>query len=271
LLHCYDPGCTTRRNAEAALTSFFAEAEHYGNCERVLLESDALSGILNYCAANDPDLLVMPVSDRVGIPRFGHKSMRGRILRECRTPMWTVGRTIEQQSFSGPVRNIACWVNYESANLNHLREACALAMRMNAVLQLVHVVPHIDEGTLGKVLDGYRPLHPNVALDRLSELGMFLPSKTEVHVAVGTAARELPKMLKRCAADLLFVGEGQALVDGWRGYGLNSLVDRCPCPVMCFDGASANRQTSSRDVWWPSAQPVEERTLAAAAGHMLAR
>jgi nucleotide-binding universal stress UspA family protein len=265
LLHVYNPATTTRRCAESSLASFFAEAEHYGNCERILLEGGALESILSYCDANEPDLIVMPVSDRVGLPRFGHKSMRARILRHSRTPMWTVGRRIESESFSSPVRNVACWVNYDSTNLSHLREACSLALKLDATLQLIHVVPRVDEGTLVSVLDGYQPLHPKVAEERLNEMGVFLPVKTEVHVAVGATLTELPKLLKKCGADLMFAGEKQVLKQGWFSPKLNPVIEICPCPVVCLDGGSANRGIGSRHEWWPSAQPEAAKAMTTAA------
>lgn len=238
LLHVYDRRKSNRVEAEEQLQSFFAEAEHYGACRRIVTDGDAVEVVEKFSKQERVDLIVAPSSDRIGLPRIGHRSFRARLLQNVPIPLWTAGPLVEKGDFSRTIRNVACWVDFDSPNIAHLRTAAALAMRVQARLHIVHAVPAVHEGILATMLNTDRPLHPSVAMERIEQMTGWMPIRPEVHVSIGDDRRELPRLIRNCGADILFAGENQALRRGTRRPQMHPLLNAIPCPTVCFDGAS---------------------------------
>ncbi|MEP7366843.1 MAG: universal stress protein [Acidobacteriota bacterium] len=238
LLHAYNPRATTRRHAEDQLHSFFAEAAHYCDCRRVVAEGPALDAIKSHIARNPTSLLMVPESDRIGLPRLGHKSMRARLLKSVPVPLWTLGARVPHRSFARPIRNIACTMVYDAPNLLHIRLAAKLAERFNAQLHLVDVIPTVDESSMLTPLYSSRPLTPDSALSRIANLTTFMKHPPQVHISSGTDTAQLRKLLHHCDADVLFTGPGQAIRASLWGDALEKPLGRCGCPVIALDGAA---------------------------------
>jgi nucleotide-binding universal stress UspA family protein len=236
MAHVTARGCATK-SARAELDSFLAEFDHYESCKRLLIEADdPTAAAAELCENNSFDLLVAPASDRLGLHSFFTSSFRARLLKRCSVPLWTVGPSLDEASFSGPMRTIGCMVDLEKEGDAHVPLAAAFAARIGARLRILHVVPNVDEGTLAQSVYSNAPLMPSVAVERFEAAfaGMLRP---EIDVSIGRRSRELPAMLRRCHADLMFVGPGQAL-NGLFQPRLSRFLDRLPCPVVCIDGAS---------------------------------
>ncbi len=238
LLHAYDSRRVTRRQAEEQIHSFFAEAAHYGDCRRVVAEGPVLSAIQSFTERNSFDLLMVPESDRFGLPRIGHSSIRARLLKSVQVPLWTLGARVQHRGFSRPIRNIACRMAYDSPNLLHIKLAAQLADRLSAKLHLLDVIPSVDEGSLLTALHSARPLHPESALAQIGNLTSVMKYPPEVHVATGDGSSQMHNLLDRCEADLLFVGGGQAIRPGLWGAGLEAEIGASVCPVVGVDGAA---------------------------------
>src|SRR5882762_10072095 len=91
ILHVYQPEKTLHRKAEAHLKSFYAEADNYSNCQRILLAGNPCDNIESFCTKEGDGLLFMPPSDRTGLPRPFHVSTRARLLENLEMPIWTMG------------------------------------------------------------------------------------------------------------------------------------------------------------------------------------
>jgi hypothetical protein len=238
ITHVVTPGANVRAKRRE-LNSFMAEADHYDSCSRVLIESEnPIQAIAGVCEQGSYDLVLAPASDRLGLQRLVTSSFRARLLKNCCSPMWTAGSCLDYADFKGGVRNIACLVDFENDAPGYLPMVVAFASRIGARLRILHVIRPVDEGTLTRAMHSRAPLMPEVAMERVHNIfaGVDCP---EVDVAIGSVGSQLPRMLRRAEASLLFVGAGQALRTPFLPR-LARHLDRLPCPVICMDGASTH-------------------------------
>jgi nucleotide-binding universal stress UspA family protein len=211
------------------LDSFFGEAHHFDACRRVLIEADNVpQGIAAY-ARRGFDLIVSPASDRLGLHRILVPSFRGCLMRQSPVPLLTIGGSISRTRLQRPIRNVAYLVDYHAKPDVRLPLITSFADRFDADVHMLDVIPAIAEGTV--VLDSDRPLNPEVSGERMRT--WFKGAPPRVHVTTGRRRTELWRMLERCDADVLFIGQEQAS----RGLFFPRFardLDRLPCPVICL-------------------------------------
>lgn len=222
------------------LHSFFAEADHFGHCRRVTLSGPPAAAIAAYTKQHHFDLVLSPGSDRLGLPRPFHRSIRAGLLRDGASPVWTTSRGLEAADFRRPIRNIAVAIDGVEDGLQHLNLAAAFADRTGANLRLLTVVPDVSEGTLASNAVRPQPLHPEAAIERINAMLNGWHRTPIVDVAVGTASQEIPRMAARFDTDLLFLSEAQS-VSGFFSDRISRTVSRSPSPVICVPAALAPR------------------------------
>ena len=246
ILHAYERA-DQREQAEADIRSFFAEAEHYPDCRRIAMQGRVEDIAAQYCEAGDVDLVVAPADDALGLPRWFHRSVRARLMERIAVPLWTVNTRVDARQTYGPIRRIACHIDFETPENEQLKSAAELARRLGAKLHLIYATPPADEGLLNVGLRCDRPLHQDMAERRLNSLLRGSYGRPQIHVGTGEEEAVLPELLRRCKADLVFLGPGQALQRGiWGTPSLGSLLRRVPCPIICMDGAAAKRPPTWR-------------------------
>ncbi|MCS3744623.1 nucleotide-binding universal stress UspA family protein [Xanthomonas arboricola] len=243
ILHVHAKG--KRTQAQQSLDSFFAEASNYPGCERALAGGPAAAGIVSFCRSRDDALLIMPPSERTGLPRPLHVSLRARVLQRVATPMLTLPYADAIPRDGAVGGHVACWITGRETSLESLRDAAALARRRGADLHLLHVVPEVSEGLLVDSLFNDKPLSEGAASNWLSDLVQQLPDdddlRVRIHVAVGNPRREIAGLLKRACADVLVV-EHDALVRRgvWRS-SLQSALAKTPCVLICLPSPHLRR------------------------------
>src|SRR5262249_7101439 len=108
LVHVVPPGGDMRRKRRE-LDSFMAEADHYDECRRGLVESDgAVAAIARIASMEDADLVAAPSSDRLGFHRLFTRSFRARIVQQCRVPLWTAAESLQCTTQPPLIRTISC-------------------------------------------------------------------------------------------------------------------------------------------------------------------
>lgn len=252
LAHSSESGSSCNRE----INSFFAEADHYGFCRRLLLSGKTEDAVTRLAREEHFDLIIAPGSDRIGIPRPFHRSLRAAILHAGVSPVWTSSRALEEANFRRPIRTIAVGMDGRHSDIMHLELASAFAGMAGAKLRLLTVVPSVDEGTMVAQALSPEPLHPDAAMDRIASLLNKWNCVPDIDVAVGSAGVELPRMAARCDADLLFLPESQSarriLLPG-----ISRAVNYSPCAVICVP------TTLPPQFNWSFASKTRRRELAA--------
>ncbi|MBL8241974.1 MAG: universal stress protein [Bryobacterales bacterium] len=218
------------------LHSFFAEADHFGRCRRVTLDGSPVEGIVALSRQERFDLIISPGSDRLGLPRPFHRSIRAGLLQAGTAPVWTTSRGLEEGDFRRPIRTVAVAMDGWDSNLQHLHLASAFAERVGARLHLLTVVPDIHEGTLVSQAVAPQPLHPDRAIARLEKLLAGWHRVPVIDAAVGSASRHIPRMAAKCDADLLFLSQAQS-TSGVFIPGISRTVNHAPCAVVSVPAA----------------------------------
>jgi hypothetical protein len=243
IVHVTRRGCAdigTRRE----LDSFLAEADHYDDCRRVLIESDdPVDAIGDLCDRGSFDLVMAPQSDRLGLQKFFSRSLRSRLLKRCSVPLWTAGSSLYRAKLNARIQTVTGLLDFDAPSHAHLQLAASLASRAGAKMRIVTVVAPTNEGTLARSIHSRAPLMPEVAIEKIRRAFTGQPCP-EIDVAVGETSSEVARLLSRSDSDLAFLGPGQAIDGSWKSR-LPSWVDHLRCPVVCVDGASADFHTWS--------------------------
>lgn len=240
VLHVYNPQKTLYREAEVRLRSFFAEADNYQHCDRVLISGDACEGIASYCERRSNVLLMLPPSDLSGLPRPWHRSLRARLIQRLSIPIWTVGKVNVGEAAPISNRNIGVWLGDPEEGLSHLEHAAAYASETGATLHLLHVVDEINEGSMLKPLLSSAPMGEETADAWLRDIAdtYELDCRFEVHVAQGRVARELPQLLHRSGANMLVLSQQSAVHSTVLGVEINPVFRNCPISLISVPFAS---------------------------------
>ncbi|HTH52731.1 MAG TPA: universal stress protein [Edaphobacter sp.] len=240
LIHVYDANKTFYREAEILLRSFFAEADNYQHCDRVLMSGDPCEGIASYCERRPNILLMLPPSDLAGLPRPWHRSLRARLIQRLSVPIWTLGRINVGDSQPSAGRHVGVWLGDPEEGLSHLRQAAKYASETDSTLHLLHVVDEINEGSMLKPLLSNAPMGEETADAWLQEVACTIEDgcNVEVHVAQGRVNRELPRLLRRSGADMLVLSQQSAVHYGWIGPEINPVFRQCPISLVCVPYAT---------------------------------
>lgn len=235
LLHVYDPKKTLYREAETLLKSFFAEADNYQYCDRVLVSGDPSEGIAAYCERRPNVLLMLPPSDLTGLPRPWHRSLRARLIKRLSVPIWTLGKINVGDSAPSNDRHIGVWLGDPEEGLSHLQQAAQYASETGGTLHLLHVVDEINEGSVLKPLLSAGPMGEETADVWLRDIARTLDPNcnVEVHVAQGRISRELPHLLRRSGADMLVLSQESAVHNSWIGPEINPVFRQCTISLVC--------------------------------------
>jgi hypothetical protein len=234
VLHVHPSGQMQEATARKAMRSFFAEADRYARCERVLLSGDLSSVAVDYCKRNRPDIVFAPANHKVSPLRMPlHRSIRAELLQKAGVRVWTRGKVSGQSAATRPVENVAYVITGHDDWLLEAQMAARTALRYNARLHLIHLTPaqEIHDGTLGSDI---RVGHPAIGTDALRRLVENLPMPPLVHSSTGDEFRELPRLLAESCANVVFVGERHAVRRGIFTRTFNPDLEKFDCEVVCF-------------------------------------
>lgn len=231
ILNVYDPAKTSDKKAESQVNSFFPEADRYSHCRRIAVRGTLVEAVRRHVSLWPTNLLIVPASDPIGLPRPGDRSLRARLLEECGTPVWTVGRRIDWPKLSQPVQNVACWLDFHESETNHLAFAVDYAKKMNATLHLLRGLPDISEGSLRPPMDQGKALTPEKAVGEILRLCKDSSIRPQVHVAFGQGWRAMARLLRQCDANVVFVRSQETFFSKWLGWG-SPMASDLPCPSV---------------------------------------
>lgn len=231
LLHAYDPAVSNAKTVQDMLGSFFPEADRYRSCLRVAMPGPVIDAVKRHLEAWPVNLIVAPASDPIGVPRIGDRSLRARLIDGCGVPVWTIGRRVRVPKLLRPVKNVACWLDFNMRGAPHLPFAMEYAQRVGAKLHMLRALPTIHEGSLVHGTNPNRSLNPDGASQEIARLCSGSPVRPHIHVTQGEGRRALCTMLDACDADLVFLRNDEWFLARWLGLGLR-LGDFVSCPSI---------------------------------------
>jgi nucleotide-binding universal stress UspA family protein len=234
LLHVHAKG--QRNQAQQSLDSFFAEASNYPGCERALYGGPTAAGIAAYCRSNPDAVLIMPPSERTGLPRPMHVSLRAQVLQRVATPMLTLPYADALPRDGSIGGHVACWITGRESSLELVRDAAGLARRRGADLHLLHVLPEVSEGLLMDSLFNEHPLAEPAATRWLADIAASLEDddlRIRIHVGTGNPRKQIASLLKRARADVLVVEHDTVLRRKLGRTSFDAALSETPCLLMC--------------------------------------
>ncbi len=230
LLHVHSPGRTEETRAHKAMRSFFAEADRYARCERLLLSGNAENQIVSFCCDRRPDIVFAPASHPPGIPRV--RSLRASLVRKSNVKIWSRGRSGHHSSRKAP-ENVAYVMSGHPRWHSEAMMAAQTAARYRANFHMIHLTPHqpVHDGMSAADI---RIGHPDLTGRELAEMAESLPVEPVVHSSTGDEFRELPRLLEESHATMIFLGEHHAIRRSLFGYSVNSDLETMDCEFVCF-------------------------------------
>jgi hypothetical protein len=117
--------------------------------------------------------------------------------------IWTRGRNGRSAPTRRHSENVAYVITGHNGWAQEAQFAARTALCRGARFHLLHLTPiqEIHEGTLAADI---RIGHPNVSTCELIRLISSLPLRPVVHSSTGDEIREMPRLLRECAADIVF-------------------------------------------------------------------
>ncbi len=260
IAHAVGDARRDRGELEPKIRSFFPEADHYASCRRVVVPGRPVEAIRRIQVEHPVDLVVAPAGERLGLPRFGHVSLRSRIVGQTGLPLLTFGPAVPRRRLGRPTMTVACCVEPDRVGGAHLRLAATYARRLNAALHVVQVLGDVSEASLTD-LPYVQPLTGVEALRLLRRSGVFAAFPPEVHT---TSRGRLAAVLGAVDADVVFLDAERWTTRQWLLARVDPLVDAMPCPAVCVSGSRADLrwdlpQNMSRAARGATTAPVSGR------------
>lgn len=261
LLHVRDAAEPVRA-AQQRLARFIPEADRSCDCERLVAAGEPLEVLEHYAAREPVDLVLLPAStsSAFGSVRPSNPSRRLEVLDRLGVPLWTVGPPTDVERLDGPIRNVACWLDLTSRSHPQLAFAAEYARALNAQLHLLGEVP---EPTVSVIRDESIPLAPAAAADWLLSAAAPALRSPQVWVAEDDSVDERRRLLRDCAADVLFVPQAERPLLEWFGSRPRWFTEpQCPVVMVPSSPRQQRWRLASRSTVLPRSEVVPPRRRA---------
>lgn len=220
--------------AKKQLSEFLAaELEPY-NVERVLLEGDPATRIVEYANQVEADLIVMPTHGYGPFRRFILGSVTAKVVHDARCPVLTGVHMEEAPSFDRiDFKRILVAIDLEEGSERALRWAAGAAKAMGARLIIANVQPTL-EGHTGAYFDPeWRRFFSESAKERINALLASAGASAEVVITFGEPAKQVAEVAAAEKADLVVIGHNHdpGVLGRLRTHAY-AIVRTSPCPVV---------------------------------------
>jgi nucleotide-binding universal stress UspA family protein len=178
--------------------------------------------IADFASENRMDLIMMATHRAGLLGNLPIGSVTAKVLHDAKCPVWTATHAEEQRSPPSP-RRILCAVDGTAATTALIQWSAEFARRMEATLELIHVVPPVSDW-LG--LPSERDLQEQArdeARAKINDLQRAAGVEAPVRVAVGQIADIVPEEARQEMAELILIG---------RGAHAHRIIQNSPCPVL---------------------------------------
>jgi nucleotide-binding universal stress UspA family protein len=258
ILHVADAGERDSSQAESRLKSFFAEADRYRNCERVLLKGPRVETLVNYCQAEKPSVVFAPASKPSGLPRILHKSLRSQLIRQGGVRLWTRGRSEGADNSTRVPKQVVYAITGSEGWVSEALEAAKFAASYDATLHYAYLAPWpvLHEGLMAS---GVTVEMPGVTSKEVRSLADQLPIQPKIHTRIGDSSGDLARLLKECRADVAFVGEKHLIQGSWWRDQIHPELDGLDCEFICYPKNPAYRIAGRKEAAQRFLEPAQSR------------
>ena len=202
--------------------------------DRFTILGDPARAIVDFIAANNVDLVMMPTHGYGPFRQLLLGSVTAKVLHDVHVPVWTAAHTNEASDRAHVgVKNVLCAVDTNSSSIELMRWAGGLCKHLGATLRLVHAVPAIASWPELQMDPGpQQTLHENA---RRTVENLERAADISVPVCVGAGA--VPDVVREAAlehgADLIIIGRGalQETMGRLRTHSYG-IIRHAPCPVI---------------------------------------
>jgi len=201
---------------------------------QVIEEREPSEAILAHAHKSKADLIMMPTHGYGPFRRFLIGSVTAKVLHGALCPVWTSSHASGARVVSpGPYRNILCAADTSSDAVPLLRWASWLARRYEATLELVHVIPAMDETSRNigekRLREYLRERAESAFQEILDQAGL----RCEVLLRGGSLPQRLALTARQQRADLVIIGRGHLRKNlGRLRTNTLAIVSQSPCPVI---------------------------------------
>lgn len=224
---------TRSEQARQDLDNFLSDEIPADSCERVLIEGDPSSVIVETAHERGCDLIVMPTHGYGPFRRFILGSVTAKVLHDADCPVWT-GVHLEAPSVEAVhVDHVAVGLDLGASSERTLMWASRFASRIGAKLSLIHAMPNL-EGKAGEYFDPDWRKHVETSVhEAIGNLTASLSIDAPLHVDSGDASTVVCDIAADIRADLLVIGRGSAAgVFGRLRANAYSIIRQSVCPVV---------------------------------------
>jgi nucleotide-binding universal stress UspA family protein len=219
--------------AQKKLDSFLTDEFHGMAVERLLLEGDPATQIVETAHANGADLIVMPTHGYGPFRRFIIGSVTAKVLYDVDCPVLT-GVHMEKGPTKPTIfRTILCAVDLGPQSGATLGWAAELAQQLDARLHLLHVLPQLEAGQARYFDQDWWLDLKRSAREQIERLQEGAGTRADVIIDSGEVAKMVRSYAESVQADLVLIGRhvDSGILGRLRTHAY-AIVREAPCPVI---------------------------------------
>jgi len=219
--------------AREDLNDFLAAEIGAGDAERMVVDGDPASTIVELAHERGAGLIVMPTHGYGTFRRFILGSVTAKVLHDADCPVWTgvhlEAPTVECVKFG----RVAVAIDLGPQSERALMWGQRFAESVQGELTILHAMPNL-EGRAGEYFDPDWRAHMEQAVrEDIAGLQARLGLNAPVVLEHGETAAAICQMATAAQANLLVIGRGSAAgVFGRLRANAYSIIRQAPCPVV---------------------------------------
>jgi nucleotide-binding universal stress UspA family protein len=219
--------------AQKKLDSFLTEEFHRMPVQRVLIEGDPATQIVETAHSSGTGLIVMPTHGYGTFRRFIIGSVTAKVLHDADCPVLT-GVHMEKGPTQPTIfQTILCAVDLGPQTSTVLSWTAELAQQLDARLHLIHVLPQLETGQARYFDQAWWLDLKRSAREQIESLQEKAGTHADVIIDNGEVAKVVRSYAESVQADLIVIGRHvNAGILGRLRTHAYAIVREAPCPVV---------------------------------------
>ena len=219
---------------EGELNAFLEKDLRDLNVQRVVLEGDPASELVQFAHKQGTDLIVMPTHGYGPFRRFILGSITAKVLHDADCPVWT-GVHLEEAPPAEAIsfRRILCAIDLGPQSCKALSWAAGMQAEFGAQLTVLHVNTCVQDRRDEAADRQWRTEMEQTALEEIRRLNQSLGVNAELAIESGDPPKIVCARAAESNADVLVIGRGSAAgVFGRLRTNAYAIIRESPCPVV---------------------------------------